>query len=285
MRDAPSVSVVIRTRNSATEVGRALQAVRAQRHPSFEVILVDSQSTDGTVDIGTKYGARIVSLAPEEFTYGYALNLGCAASRANLVALLSSDATPATAGWLEALVAPFADPSVAGSYGRQLPYPGCDPITARDLATRYDDRPRRQVIAPFLSAANAAIRRSVWEGCRFDETSPGAEDAEWAGRVQQLGYVLTYEPEAAVHHCHFESFRQTYRRFHRESAGIPAVLPGPPTSLVGCLRDWQARTREDWRYLLETGAARRWFYWVPVYRLCRSLGIHRGAWHRPRVRP
>jgi len=279
MSGIPQASIVIRTSNSLTNVGRALRAVRAQQHSSYELVLVDSQSTDGTVALGERHGARIVSLRPEDFTFGHALNLGCKASRGDLVVLLSSDATPASDQWLRELLAPFDDPAVGGTYGRQLPYPGCDPITARDLATAYGTAPRRQDSDPRFAASNGAIRRALWRRHPFRTDLPCSEDFDWARRIQGDGHVIEYVPSAPVYHSHFSSLVGIYRRFYQEAAGLRLSVPGARTSLASFLRDWQARTREDWVHLFRSGAAWHWFGWVPAYRFCRSLGLHRSTWY------
>jgi GT2 family glycosyltransferase len=46
------------------------------------------------------------------------------------------------------------------------------------------------------------IWRPVWEQVPFDEELHGVEDREWARRVQELGWHVSYEPRASVYHYH-----------------------------------------------------------------------------------
>ena len=67
-------SVVVRARNKEQTIERALSGLRSQTVET-EVILVDSGSTDRTVEIARRYCDQVISIPPEAFTYGHALNL------------------------------------------------------------------------------------------------------------------------------------------------------------------------------------------------------------------
>ena len=75
------ISVVLRARNEAAWIGRCLTAIRRQRLPHIDVILVDNDSTDGTVEVAAAHGATLTNISREEFSYGRALNLGIEAAR------------------------------------------------------------------------------------------------------------------------------------------------------------------------------------------------------------
>ena len=79
---SPLVSVVIRTYNEARYLEELLLGIAAQERPDFdvEVVLVDSGSTDGTLDIASQHGARIVHIRKQDFTFGRSLNVGCRAA-------------------------------------------------------------------------------------------------------------------------------------------------------------------------------------------------------------
>src|SRR4030043_2142668 len=102
-------SIVIRVKNEAEHLGSVLEALGGQEQPCLEVIVVDSGSTDGTVQIAERFGARIIAIEPQSFTFGYALNVGVAASRGEVAAFLSGHARPCDQRWLAGLVAPFRD--------------------------------------------------------------------------------------------------------------------------------------------------------------------------------
>src|SRR4051794_11801280 len=113
-----SVGVVIRARNEARWIGETLAALcdPAALAPR-QIVVVDSGSTDGTQAIVKRFPVLLLQIAPEDFTYGYALNLGVSSAESEIVATLSAHSLPASSGWLRNLLKPFASPRVAGVYG------------------------------------------------------------------------------------------------------------------------------------------------------------------------
>ena len=196
------ISVVVRTRNEAVWIERCLRAVSLQSYPDFEVVVVDNTSTDGTRDIVAQFDVRLVSITDADFTFGRALNRGIAASRGDLLALLSGHCIPATERWLDRLALAMAGPGVAGAYGRQEPLPDSNDFDKRDLWTTFGLDRRVQTRDYFFHNANSIIRRDVWETVPFNEDIYGVEDREWARRVLERGFRVVYEPAATVFHHH-----------------------------------------------------------------------------------
>lgn len=219
----PKVSVIIRAKNEERYLGETLTAIRGQRFRDFEVVLVDSGSTDQTIEIGRRHGAKIVVMDPKEFTYGHALNLGVSHSEGQLLVSLSAHATPWSEEWLESLVAGFNYPSVAGVYGRHIPRSNVSlfELLGMHLSGVTSKNARLQSGSARFSNTNGAFRRSLWEMAPFDERLPGAEDIEWARRIQRLGYDILFEPRAAVYHSHGESLPRLIRRQFRDQ---PVIL-------------------------------------------------------------
>src|SRR5437588_12691353 len=87
----PSVSVVIRAKNEARFIGETLAAIfdPAALAPR-QVVVVDSGSSDGTQTIVQRFPTTLIQIRPEDFTYGYALNLGVANVDTEIVATLSA---------------------------------------------------------------------------------------------------------------------------------------------------------------------------------------------------
>lgn len=211
----PTVGVVIRTLNESEHIARCIQTLR-QQHGGFEldVVVVDSGSTDGTVELGRANGARIVELSPDEFDYSKALNLGIESVRGDLVVSLSAHAIPVDDRWLETMLAPFADPAVAGVSSGQIPWPGARWQEVKRIRLQFDSvrrvYSRDTGDAILFSNAASAIRRSVWLEEPF--TLPAVEDLDWGRRVVAAGLFVVYEPAAAVYHSHDEGPRAQARR-------------------------------------------------------------------------
>ncbi len=225
----PKVSIIIRAKNEERYIGDTLAAAQRQRFRDFEVVLVDSGSTDRTVEIAGDLGATIVRIDPSGFTYGRALNLGIRASRGQLVVSLSAHATPESDEWLSSLVSGFRSTAIAGVYGRHIPRENASifELLGMRLSGVTSREARIQRESARFSNTNGALRRELWERAPFDENLPGAEDIEWARRMQRLGYAILYEPKAAVYHSHGESLPRLIRRqLHDQPVILRVYLAG-----------------------------------------------------------
>ena len=199
-------------------IGRLLTGVARQTRLPDRVIVVDSGSTDATVSIAQAFGAETVSIAPETFSFGHALNVGLrCSSDASLAVFASAHVYPVYDTWVEHLVAPFSDPGVALSYGRQQTPPGGRFSEQRVLEHWFPavSVPRQR--HPFCNNANVAIRREVWDELPYDEDLTGLEDLDWARRALDRGWSLSYVAEAPVIHVHTESFAHVVNRYRREA--------------------------------------------------------------------
>lgn len=216
--------MVIRAKNEARYIGAALAALLES--PSLlpeGVVVVDSGSTDGTLEIARRFDVTVLQIPPEAFTYGYALNLGISATTAPIVASLSAHSLPASPDWLRNIAAPFANSRVAGVYGRQLPRSNATILEQLGMRMTglLGTKPKLLHDRPLFSNANGAFRRSLWEALPFDEQVRGAEDIAWARTMQQRGYLVAYEPSAAVYHSHGEPLGRHLKRAARD---VPTVI-------------------------------------------------------------
>lgn len=227
------VSIIIPTSNAGPGFERVLQAIREQELPGkeVEIVIVDSSSTDGTPALGERYGAKVISISPQEFNHGETRNLGIQHSRGYLVACLVQDAWPANSEWLPALVAAIESaPRVAGAYSRQLPWPDDDALTQFLVHQWHQVQGARRAVQalpspggltslPFperrricgFDDVSSMLRREVWEAHPLRPV-PFAEDVDWAKRVLQAGYRLVYEPDSQVYHSHVRPFLYNLKR-------------------------------------------------------------------------
>lgn len=219
------MSIVIRAKNEARYIGETLRAIFDSQAtlPPKQVVVVDSGSTDGTQAIVQTFPTCLIQITPEEFTYGYALNLGVANVDADIVATLSAHSLPADPEWLCQLIQPFTQACVAGVYGRQLPRPNATflELIGMRLTGVLSDTPRTLDRRPLFSNANGAFRRSLWLEHPFDERVGGAEDIAWVRTMQERGYQIAYQPSARVYHSHGEPILRHLRRASRD---VPTVV-------------------------------------------------------------
>jgi rhamnosyltransferase len=187
------------------------------------VVVVDSGSTDSTQDLVRGTPATLVQIKPQEFTYGFALNLGAAHTDSDIIATLSAHSLPVNSDWLRALIEPFSRPRVAGVYGRQLPRANATllELLGMRLTGLLSDKPKLLDRRPLFSNANGAFRRALWLEHPFDEQVGGAEDIAWVRTMQERGYLIAYQPTAMVYHSHGEPLTKHVRRASRD---IPIVV-------------------------------------------------------------
>jgi rhamnosyltransferase len=255
---SPAVSVLLVTHDGMATLPATLDRLAEQETAvPFELVAVDSGSRDGTAELLARRADRLLTVTPGEFDHGTTRNLGIAACRGELVALLVQDALPATADWLARLTAPFAaDAGLAGTYARQQPRPEASALTRFYLAgwaaTAGEPRLQQLAGAAELSALSPAerlarctfdnvcscLRRAVWEQIPFRPT-PIAEDVAWAREVLLAGWRLRYTPEAVVVHSHERSALHELRRARASHERLAALLGLRTLPTVGALlRAW-----------------------------------------------
>jgi rhamnosyltransferase len=276
----PDVSVAIPVRNGGELLVGVLSALSSQS-VQHELVVCDSGSTDGSLELARAHGARLLTVAPERFTHGGVRNRLMEAATGSHVALLTQDATPADAGWLERLLAGFevAD-DVALVYGPYRPRPNA-PVPVRIELERWfqsispDGDPRLDRLEPheltlpaaellgrrgFFTDANACISRAAWRRVPFREV-PYAEDRVLAIDMMRAGYVKAFMPQAAVVHSHHYSSAEQLRRCFDEWRGLLEVYgwrePASPLRIAGQLRGTLGYAQ---RTFIDEGvtASRRW---------------------------
>src|SRR5215211_4567453 len=276
-------SVIVRARDEVRFIGRLLEDVRAQTYEPPEIIVVDSGSTDGTLEVAERLADRVVRVAPEEFTFGRSLNVGCAAARGELLVFVSAHTYPVSNNWLANLVAPFADAAVGMVYGRQLPAPSTRLDEERDLYTNFGEGSRVSIDNPLgPNNANAAVRAELWREVPFDEELTGLEDLAWAQEIQALGHRVFYADNAGIVHIHEETLRQVFRRFRREGQALGQIMRYRMTP-AGGVRRWTTSLARDLEYGLSRGERRRLLS-VPASRAAEFAGLYAGLRDDQRLR-
>jgi rhamnosyltransferase len=239
----PAVSVVIPTLNGGSELRACLEAIRRQvLDRPFEIICIDSGSTDDTLAHCREFDVRLIQIDRRTFNHGLTRNQGIEAARGEFVALLTQDAVPLGEDWLRHHVEALeSTPRAAGSYGRQVPRESVNPYLRWRLeqwgATRsarvvqeVTDREAFEAASPLEKLAvvtfddvNSCIRKSAWETIRFSPVDFG-EDIDWGLRVIRAGHAIVYEPGARVLHSHNESLRGDFKRVYSDHRNLNRLL-------------------------------------------------------------
>ncbi|MGD9819256.1 MAG: glycosyltransferase family 2 protein [Desulfomonilaceae bacterium] len=270
--------VVMRSHNDMPIISQTLQKLHEQTQ-SFELLCLDNESGDGTVNELRKYASRIVNIPKGTYIPGRVLNLGMELSSGSHVVFLNSDCTPQNSSWLENLLAGFGtDENVAAVFGRQIPRPDCKPLFAKDTEDTYGDGSRQKYWRHCFSMASSAISRAVWEKDRFNEHIQYSEDVDWTWRARQKGYSIKYVPESIVTHSHNYTLKQFYKRHYGEGKAEAIIFDWTPweSSIVRySLAPYARQMLSDWKYCLRNRCLSGVFA-SPVLRLYQMLGRRKG---------
>jgi rhamnosyltransferase len=240
-------SISILTKNEEANIRPCLEGVFSQKNVGeFEVILVDSGSTDATLQIARGYPIRIEQIPAQAFHHARTRNFAASLGKGPILVNLSGDAIPASETWLHHMLANFNDPGVGAAYGRQLPKAGSTGERCETLDTIYgtqrivkDPAHRNGLGYRFyhFSDANNAIRRSVWEASPYPEDLKMYEDLAIAKRILDAGWKIVYEPEAPVYHTHQYNAAQLFKRYFDIGYAMKELhiweAPGTRSSLLG----------------------------------------------------
>jgi rhamnosyltransferase len=264
----PEVSVAIPVRDGGELFAGVLRALAGQS-VEHELIVCDSGSTDGSPALAREHGARVLQIAPQRFNHGGVRNLLMEAAQGVHVALLSQDAQPADARWLERLLEGFAlAGDVAIVYGPYRPRPHAPAPVRLELDSWFrslspDGSPQVQRLAAderslatvelvgrrgFFTDANGCLARSAWERVPFREV-PYAEDRVLALDMLRAGHAKAFMPAAAVVHSHDYTPGQQLRRCFDEWRALREVYgwrePASPGHIVGQLRGTLGHARRE----------------------------------------
>ena len=295
------VSVVIPTLNAGKNFGQLLDGVASQDFDKpLEIIVVDSGSTDGTVEIARN--SRLVRLIEiTNFTHGRARNIGAAGAKGSFLVFMTQDCLPADKHWLVNLLKPFSDGKVAAAFSRQTPFSDANPMEQYFLANNFSDqRVVRQlngkkepgIFDVFFSNVSSAIRRDVWEEFPFDEKIIMSEDQSFARQALLAGYKTVYEPESVVIHSHNYSLTKVFQRYFDSLYSLYEIFG---SSLDEIIRTGMRYTISEQEYIWRNHKS-----WVPYYVLyyatkvggslfgkyahalprwlCRKMSMHKYYW-------
>ena len=229
-------SLVIRAYNESAHLGRLLEGISHQTVKDVEVILVDSGSTDSTVSIAEAFGAKMMHIRPEEFTFGRSLNRGIEKATGDFVVIASAHVYPVYPDWLESLLRPFEDAKVALTYGKQRGPDSAKFSEQQVFHQWYPDVSQPRQPTAFCNNANAAIRKSLWVKHPYDESLTGLEDLAWAKWAKEQGHAIAYVAEAEIVHVHNETPRGVFNRYRREAMAFKQIHPEAHFNLYDFVR-------------------------------------------------
>ena len=254
---SPSVSIIMRSYNEAWALQGTLPALRAQEHRDWELIVIDSGSTDGSVEmIRAANPAHFIQITPAEYNPSRVMNHGMRLARTGFGIFLNADATPQGGNWLGPLAAALQNPRVAACFGRQIPRPDCAAVYACDYDRCFG--PQRESIHwdHFFSMVSSGLRKDVWARRGFREDLQYAEDDEYTRWCKAEGYEVVYVPESVAMHSHNYTPEQARKRSFGDARAIGKAWTGAPTEfnfLKTVAFGWLNDVRQDLRFCSRNG--------------------------------
>lgn len=237
------VSVIIPTLNEEKNIVGTLNSILSQVREvelnagkklpiDLEIIVIDSGSTDRTVDIVKEFQRRyneIKLICLNFFHHSLTRNLGAKLSEGDIIVFLNADAEPVNCLWLSNLIKPVLHMTEA-SFSRQIPKEKALHLEYVRILATYPDKPAiidRGNYVSFItkhgvlfSTVSCAVRRDVFfELGGFNPKVPINEDQEFAIKLLKKGFRITYAADSIVRHSHFLSKTKIARRYFNFGLG------------------------------------------------------------------
>ncbi|NCB98550.1 MAG: glycosyltransferase family 2 protein [Bacteroidia bacterium] len=218
-----NVSVIIPCLNAASMLEALVVSLRGQTRVPDEILVVDSDSTDGTPRLAQDMGCTVLAIARRDFNHGGTRNLASRHARGDILVFMTQDALPVDSHFLEQLLDPILSGTVTACFARQVPYPNA--TLSEEYARAFNYPPVSQIRtqasvqsmglgAYFFSNVSSAIRKDVFMDVgMFAEDVIMNEDMLLCAKLLDSGHAISYVAEARVYHSHDYSLIQSFKRY------------------------------------------------------------------------
>jgi len=298
-----NISVIIPSLNAVTVLESLVTSLRGQITPPNEIIVVDSESNDGTPQLAHELGCTILPIDRSNFNHGGTRNLASLYAQGDILVFMTQDALPVDPFFMHHLLDPIFSGKAVASYARQVAY--SDASAGEKFARDFNYPPVSQTRtrasiesmglgAYFFSNVSSAIRKDVFmDAGMFADDVIMNEDMLLCAKLLEAGHAVAYAAEAKVYHSHNHSLLQTFQRYFDIGVFFSRHfdLPGLAANGRGA-----AYTRELLAQLLKQGEMYALFYaigqtcakfagftlgklekFIPL-RVKKHLSMHTGFW-------
>lgn len=275
-------SIIIRTLNEEKFLDQLLNSIKNQNIKnikSYEVIIIDSGSTDNTLEIAKKHDVKILHLKKEDFSFGKSLNYGCKNANGDILVFVSGHCVPLNNLWLENLTNVFfRDSSIKYTYGRQI---GDADSSFSELVyfdKFFPENGKNNIFKNyFCNNANSALLKDTWLKFKFNEKITGLEDIDLAKRILEANEGKTiYVNNAGVLHHHNENFKQIMNRYKRESYAMKFIHPEINFNIIDTIRILVSNILYDFSIAIDQKKFFEKIFQIFYFRIAMSLGTYTG---------
>lgn len=214
----PKVSIIMRVYNEMPYIKYALRMLKQQSLQDYELIIVDSGSTDGSYQVAEEANPDVIyQIQPGTYVPGRVLNEAINKASGELIVFNNSDCIPQNNFWLENLIRPFQqDQETIAVFANQVPRPDANPLVRKDYERAFGDGSISAKWKHFFSLASSAVRKDIITQYPFNPTIQYSEDIEWSWRMKQMGKKIMYVPDAIVEHSHNYTWKGLVKRYTGE---------------------------------------------------------------------
>lgn len=218
---AESVGIVIPTRNAERNIRRCLAPLVASSLHD-RILVVDSSSTDSTVEIASDMVVDVKIISGHSFNHGATREMARKTLNTDIVVFLTQDAYPQDGLFMEKLVAPILKGDAAAAYGRQIPHLGAKILEAFPREFNYGDKPQLRGIEDvatygvytfFCSNCCAAYRNQALDQIGGFKPTLTNEDYFAVAELLLAGHKVAYVPDAVLRHSHRYTLVEEFQRY------------------------------------------------------------------------
>lgn len=302
------ITVFIPTYNGEKYLRECIEAILSQDMPrnyALELLVIDSGSRDGSLEILRSFGdkIRLLEIPNSEFSHGGTRDKAARLAKGEYVLYLSQDATPKHNRWLINMLEPFfLSRRVGCVFGRQVPRPDAAATIKREVSSVFGslgapdsivihrseslvDDTKTNPINTFFSDVNSAVRRDLLTREVPFRHVDYAEDQALAEDMQNKGYLKAYSPQGAVWHSNEYTARQYFHRKFDEFLGLSKstdykLVASKRSLLLG----WIRPTLQDWKFIrldqeYSFLSKLLWTVESPLYNVAGKAGQYMAAKH------
>ena len=268
-------TVIVRVLNEKENLYQLINLLETQTNINFELVVIDSGSTDGTVEMLSEFDFKFpfyfTEIAKEEFSFGKALNKAIELSNyKDIVLSISAHCFPVNDEYLSNMTKHFIKEDIGLVYGRQIGDTRSPLSEVNHLCQWFPSNNNFQSNL-FCNNGSSAFRYKDWEKILFDEEITGCEDILFSLKLFDNDQKTLYEPNAIVTHFHYEEFKLIYNRYKRESTLIKSLF-GHKLYLFQALKSIYFEIKSDLNFRKKPNYPRSNFLEICKYRIAKNFG-------------
>lgn len=231
------ISIIIPTYNAGARFKYVAEMILKQTANVKKVYIIDSNSTDQTLNIAYKYGFEVDLIDKKYFGHGRTRQYALEKIDTEYVVFMTQDALLFDKFSIDRLVnCLISNNNIAAVYGKQIPYKNVNSFEKifrkynypdNSCINKFDDIDKKGIKTIFFSNTFSAYKRTLLlEIGGFPTNLDFGEDTYVAAKFLMNGYNTAYCAEAKVYHSHNNSLLDEYKRgkqigkFHRNNDWI-----------------------------------------------------------------